>query len=102
MSNDNGHKSPLAFKAPAGVPIIGQPFTIKSWFPTVMLVCNCEGKEPVMIPRGGAAPCPACKKLYSIQQVQFTPDGGVQFGIGVMTPEDAADLADQVKGSILG
>lgn len=97
--NGNGHKPALAFKAPAGLPIIGQPFTIKAWFPTVMLVCNCEGKEPVMVPRGGAAPCPACKKLYSIQQVAMTPDGNVNFGIGVMTPEDAAEAS---KGLLRG
>lgn len=97
--DNNGHKPTLAFKAPAGLPIIGQPFTIKNWFPTVLLVCNCEGKEPVMVPRGGAAQCPACKKIYSIQQVAMTPDGNVNFGIGVMTPEDAADAS---KGHILG
>ena len=94
---DNGHKPALAFKGPA-VPIIGQPFTIKSWFPTVMLVCNCEAKEAVMIPRGSGSQCPGCKKVYTIQQLAFGPDGKVQFGIGVMAPEDAADAA---KGSIL-
>lgn len=95
---DNGHKPALAFKAPSGIAIIGAPFTIKSWFPTVLLVCNCEGKEPVMIPRGGAAPCPACKRLYTIQQVVFTPDGNVNFGIGMMSPEDAADLVKATEG----
>lgn len=102
MSENNGHKPPLAFKAPAGVTIIGQPFTIKAWFPTVMLVCNCEGKEPVMVPRGGGAPCPSCRKIYSIQQVQFTEAGGVQFGIGIMAPDTEAEMAGAAKGSILG
>lgn len=98
MANDNGHKPALAFKAPNNLPIVGQPFTIKGWFPTVMLVCNCEGKEPVMVPRGAAAQCPACKKLYTIQQLAFTPDGNVNFGIGIMTPDDMANLAKATEG----
>lgn len=99
---NNGHKPTLAFKGPNAIPIVGQPFTIKAWFPTVMLVCNCEGKQPVMIPRGAAAQCPSCKKLYTIQQLAFTPEGNVNFGIGVMTPEAAAEMAGAAKGSILG
>lgn len=87
--NGNGHKPALAFKPANNISIVGQPFTIKGWFPTVLLVCNCEGKEPVMVPRGGAAMCPACKKIYSIQAVR----GDVNFGIGVMSPEQANDAA---------
>lgn len=85
--NGNGHGGPLQFKSPNEIPIVGQPFTIKGWFPTVLLVCNCEGKEPVMLPRGGGAQCPSCKKVFTIQSVQFSPDGNVGFGIGMMQPD---------------
>jgi hypothetical protein len=81
--NNNGQRPPLSFKPVNDIPIIGQPFTIKGWFPTVLLTCNCAKPEAVMIPRGGAAACPSCGRIYSIQVVQ----GNVQFGIGVMTPE---------------
>lgn len=99
--SNNGNSGPLTFAKPQ-IPIIGQPFAIRGWFPTVLLVCNCAGKEPVMVPRGAAAQCPSCKKLYTIQQIAMTPDGNINFGIGVMTREDAAEMAEQVKGSILG
>jgi hypothetical protein len=90
-SNGNGH-GPLTFNKKQAVPIVGQPFSINGWFPTVLLTCHCEAKAPVMIPRGAAAQCPGCKKLYTIQQIAFTPDGNVNFGIGMMTPEDASAL----------
>lgn len=102
MSHDNGHKPTLACKAPNTIPIIGQPFTVRGWFPTVLLVCNCDAHEPVMIPRGAAAQCPGCKKLYTIQQLAFTPEGNVNFGIGIMTPEAAAEMAHSEEGSIHG
>lgn len=97
MGHDNGQKPPLAFNPPGGIPILGQPFVIKGWFPTVLLGCNCGAHEAVMVPRGGASQCPACKRVFSIQQMVIT--GQVQFGIGVAAPEDAGDA---VKGSILG
>jgi hypothetical protein len=99
MSDNNGNgRSPLAFQPKNSIPIIGQPFEIRGWFPTVLLVCNCDGKHPVMIPRGAAAQCPSCKKLYTIQQIAFTPDGNVNFGIGMMTPEAMAEMAATVGG----
>jgi hypothetical protein len=82
-------KPPLSFRpSPENIPIVGQPFLIKGWYPTVLLVCNCEAREALMLPRGAAVQCPGCKRLYTIQQI-LAP-AGVQFGIGVMTAEDAA------------
>lgn len=89
----NGHTPALAFKPSTGIPIIGQPFTIKGWFPTVLLICNCGKGEAVMVPKGGAAACPACSRVFTIQAVQ----GNVQFGIGIMVPDGAED-----KGAIHG
>jgi hypothetical protein len=97
MSPDNGQK-PLLFKGP-NVPIVGQPFAIRGWFPTVLLQCNCSAAhEAIMIPRGAAGQCPACKKVYAIQQVVMTPDGQITFGIGIMVAD--ADPADVPKPSI--
>lgn len=99
--NGNGHKRALAFSPPKGIPLVGQPFTIKGWFPTVLLTCNCEGKEPVMIPRGGAAQCPACKNIYTIRQIQAP--AGVNFGIGVTSAEEVQAMADAGNsGGLLG
>jgi hypothetical protein len=88
MSEHNGQKppAPLRFNG-LDIPVVGQPFTIKGWFPTVLLVCNCRGKEPIMIPRGAGGQCPSCKRVYTIQQIH-TP--GIQFGIGILQPDGAA------------
>jgi hypothetical protein len=95
-SNGNGHPPALAFapKPSDSIPIVGQPFTIKGWFPTVLLVCNCDAKEALMIPRGGGAQCPGCKRIFSIQQI--VAPAGVTFGIGMMTPDEMAALAEGV------
>jgi hypothetical protein len=95
--NGNGQRPALAFKQQQPqVAIIGQPFTIKGWFPTVLLVCNCGANEALMVPRGAGAQCPACKRVFTIQAVQ----GNVQFGIGMMTGEDfaASILKDSIHG----
>jgi hypothetical protein len=82
-SNGNGGNPPIRFPNTNAVPIIGQPFTIKSWFPTVLLVCNCGQHEPIMVPKGGGGVCPSCQRIFSIQVIQ----GTVNFGIGIAAPD---------------
>jgi hypothetical protein len=86
MSGNNGNGKAgdlLEFGNRRDVPIIGQPFTIKGWLPTVLIVCNCEGKEPLLIQRSSPTVCPTCKRTFTVAQVV----GQVNFGIGVAAPE---------------
>jgi hypothetical protein len=54
------------------VPIVGQPYQLKHWFPTVQIVCNCEAKEPLMlVGTTSLTACPACKKAYQIAALTF-------------------------------
>lgn len=71
----HGHSHPAAPMAGPGVPILGQPFVLKGWFPTIQLVCNCGAHEPVLIVGGpgSAGHCPACKKAFVYQGLQMDP-----------------------------
>ena len=72
------------------IPIVGQPFTIRDWYPTLLLVCHCKAQAPVIVSRS-AGQCPGCHKRYSIQGLQVSPQGQMtwQIGIGVPTPSGA-------------
>ena len=68
MSNDK--VSPFPVKG-EGVPIIGQPCNIVSWFPTTVLVCNCEAKQPVtVIGFNNISVCPHCGRGFRLHGVQ--------------------------------
>jgi hypothetical protein len=67
MSN-NG-KAPLPFAAPAGTPIVGQPFTLKTvGIPmNATLSCNCGGADTeVTILLSAPAACPSCGTMYGL------------------------------------
>lgn len=66
------------------VPIVGQPFTMKGFFITVQVVCNCPDKEPVLLVGSGIGKCPACERMFQLQGVQPGPKG-LQFQIGMVT-----------------
>ena len=70
------------------VPIIGAPYTLKNWCITVMLVCGCEKKEPVLFvgQLGTMAQCPACQKVYQLQAFGMNPDKTIQFGFAIGLP----------------
>lgn len=76
------------------VPIIGQPFALKNFFVTLQIVCNCEGKEPVLLVGNGIGKCPACQRAFQLQSVRANPKGGLEFAIGMIAqgtePEPAA------------
>ncbi len=65
MRNGNG----IAPSAPvAGVPIVGQPFTLHSVMcpVTATLSCNCGGPDTaVNIVASVAAECPSCHRVYN-------------------------------------
>jgi hypothetical protein len=81
---------PLPFAAPAGTPIVGQPFTVTTiGIPMNMgLTCNCGGDAEhtkVDIQMSVAATCQSCGKVYN---AIFNPQNGqVQMSVGVPAVE---------------
>ncbi len=77
--------SVLAFPT-TGIPIVGQPFALKSWFPTAVIICHCsEAREPILIVGGAPSVCPACGRGYVIATVTYTHGQAPQIGIGIVT-----------------
>lgn len=77
----NGTRPP-AF--PADTPIIGQPYEIKGWQFTALLICRCEtGPSPLLVPSHGFVKCRGCGKSYTILGVSQTPGQAPAFNIGV-------------------
>lgn len=78
--NGNG-KTPIPFQAPAGTPLVGQPFTIVTiGIPmNLTLICNCPrlddtSERPVLaIILSAPVACPSCGKTYS---AFFNPQNG--------------------------
>ena len=94
--HNNGHRrGGPAIPFPAGVPIIGQPFTLKNFFVTVQIVCNCEAKEPVLLVGNSISQCPGCRRAFQMQEIQANPGGGLQFMIGLVAQQPAADAAPE-------
>ena len=58
------------------VPIIGQPFTVKTWVATVVIVCNCPGKEPVLLAGDSVGTCSACQQAFQLHGLQIDPNTG--------------------------
>lgn len=69
----NGKVYPFVGKPPADVLIVGQPFTMKAWFLSLLVTCNCSDRpEPVLIVgQSGATsgPCPLCGRHFVLQAV---------------------------------
>ena len=86
---NNGRKPPAPIPGGA-LPIIGQPFEIKGWQFTALLVCKCDGTQhPLLVTNGNFVRCRACGKAYTIQACQFTAGQPPAFNIGVVAkPED--------------
>jgi hypothetical protein len=79
-------KTPLPFQAPAGTPLIGQPFSILTvGIPmNLTLTCNCgvAADRPVLtILLSAPVACPACGKTYA---AFFNPQNGqIQMIVGL-------------------
>lgn len=83
--------SPLPFHAPAGTPLVGQPFTVlKVGVPmNLVLKCNCtpQGTE-VTIVGSQPAPCSSCGKVYNAVFNPTAPQNQqIQMHIQVPEPE---------------
>ncbi len=75
---------------PAGVPIIGQPFTLANLSIPVnaQLTCNCrEGGGTLTIVASAPVRCPSCLRVYT---VLFNPANG-QLQVLTMAPEAPKD-----------
>lgn len=80
------------------LPIVGQPFIVKGFVPMVQIVCNCEGKEPVLLIGNGIAQCPACSRRFQLQGIQPGPNG-LQFVIGLVADTSAPAIAGANGGT---
>jgi hypothetical protein len=60
----------IPFPSASAIPILGQACTVHGWFPTVLLSCNCDSHQPLMIVGLGAiAVCPKCQRAFAIGEV---------------------------------
>lgn len=60
------------------VPIIGALFTVKAWWPSVMLRCECEAKEPMILAGlGTSGGCPSCGRRYLLEDMFVNKEGDV-------------------------
>jgi hypothetical protein len=95
--NDNGTNAPLPFQAPAGTPIVGQPFTILTvGVPmNLTLTCNCRASSPaegdaarrpvLVIALSVPVACPHCGKTYN---ALFNPQNmQIQMQVGLPATE---------------
>ncbi len=77
----------IPFPPANAVPLVGQPFALKGFFPTAVIQCNCEPNgEIITLVANGATGCPRCKKVYTIGLVNWRQDQpqAAQIGIGIV------------------
>lgn len=77
----------------AGVPLLGQLFTLKTWLMQLVLTCNCcERPEPILIvgrPGAISDPCPKCGRRFVLQPLSMNADGQLQMNIGATAPDES-------------
>lgn len=71
------------------VPILNQPVTLMTWYPTALLSCNCvePGKLNIIIITGlnNTVQCNNCGKGYMVKSVK--PDGTLDVAIIFPAPK---------------
>ena len=68
---------PFRLKPPViAVPIVGQPFTVNSGFPTALITCGCEAKTPVLLVGVAPGVCPMCRRVFVVQGFSFNGETG--------------------------
>ena len=82
MSSNSAPPIPFTPK-PSAIPIVGQPFHLKGFFATVMLQCNCEAREPVMLIGTGPGSCKSCGRTFLIGSVSYNVNDPQNAQIGV-------------------
>ena len=97
QGNGHGRRPPIPFgasmlaTAPPNVPIVGQPFSVESWFVTVLAVCHCEAHQAFFLAgrMGATAECPKCHRRYQLVRVASRPDGQMEIGINLASAPPA-------------
>lgn len=102
MGNGNGNGNGRAFGIVPrinDVPIVGQPFTLKNWFMTLLLTCNCSPlKEPLLVVGAVGAmspPCPHCGRQLVLSGLKADPAGQLQISIGMTAARGEADASKE-------
>lgn len=70
------------------VPIIGEPYTVVSWWPTTIMNCRCQKNRVQLViitGFGNAAACGGCGKLYLNNRINAATG---QIEVVVMLPQD--------------
>ncbi len=74
---------PLTFPS-AKIPIVGQRVTLKSWFPTAVIVCTCTPHpEPIVLLSGMPGTCLACGSNYVLAKIHHELNNPAAQEIGV-------------------
>ena len=58
------------------IPLVGQGFTVKGGFATVMVQCSCGANEPILLVGSTPQGCPACRKLFKVVEFSFDSTTG--------------------------
>lgn len=69
------------------VPLVGQPVTLISWYPTTLLKCNCVEGLNIVIVTGfnNTVMCGNCRRSYMVRGLH--PDGRLDLIMMLPTPE---------------
>ena len=93
-NNNNNHPAgrwPMlkASASQLNVPIIGQPFDLKGWYVSVMLMCRCGANEPTLLVGqfGAATMCPACKRVFILKSLRTNALGQMEFQLQLRVAE---------------
>ncbi len=73
----------------ADVPIIGQPFVFKGGHSTVLVQCQCEAKEPVILIGNMPNFCAACHRGFAVAMFTSNGSGQCQAQIGIVQRQPA-------------
>ena len=69
------------------VPILNEPLTVRSWFPTVLANCGCDSKHALLLQGVGAvATCPRCQRSFTIVGMAQTPTGDIGVQVAQVVP----------------
>jgi len=73
------------------LPIVGQPASVKNWFPTVMAVCHCSSApEPLLLVGVTPIACPKCHRQFLIGGIDYQLGKDPKIRLGMVTGQTLA------------
>lgn len=76
---------PIPF--PSNVPIVGQAAVVKAGYPTALIQCQCEAREPLVLIGNAPNTCPACQRSFIIAGFAFSAaPAQSEIRIGLLPP----------------